>query len=109
MIGALILSVLTIPKKKKVIFIVIPKNPTSSILKNCFKDSLCQFFIAIGKNIRPAKKKRIKAKVKGGMLVRANLKIGDAIPQMMLAIIRARTGFIEKTLNGKLLKPKKNS
>jgi hypothetical protein len=28
------------------------------------------------------------------MLVRANLKIGEAMPQMTLAIIKARMGFI---------------
>ena len=42
----------------------------------------------------PAKKKRINARVNGGILVRANLKIGAAPPQMIFAIISATTGFI---------------
>ena len=94
--GTLILSVFANPKKKKEIFMVIPKKPTSNISSHCLPLSFCHLFKAIGKNINPAKKKRIKAKVKGGILVRANLKIGEAIPQTTLAIINARTGFISK-------------
>ena len=48
----------------------------------------------IGSNIQPAKKKRIKPKVKGGILVRASLNIGAAAPQIIFVIIRAITGFM---------------
>ena len=94
--GTLILSVFAKPKKKKEIFIVIPKKPTNNISSHCLAVSFCHLFKAKGKNINPAKKKRINAKVKGGILVKANLKIGLAIPQMMLAMIKARMGFIRK-------------
>ena len=94
--GTLILSVFANPKKKKEIFIVIPKKPTSNISSHCLALNFCHLFKAIGRNISPAKKKRMKAKVKGGILVRENLKIGLAIPQMMLAMMRAKIGFINK-------------
>jgi hypothetical protein len=73
---------------------VMPKNPTKIISSHCFAVSFCHLFNAKGKNISPEKKKRMNANVKGGMLVKANLKIGEAIPQMTLAIMRARIGFI---------------
>ena len=47
-----------------------------------------------GRKIREAKKKRMKARVKGGIFVRAYLKIGDAAPQIVFAIMRAIIGFI---------------
>src|SRR3989339_116949 len=94
-IGTLILSVFTNPKKKKEIFMVIPKKPTSNISSHCLPLNFCHLFKAIGKNISPAKKKRIKAKVKGGILVRANLKIGEATPQTIFAIINVRIGFMK--------------
>jgi hypothetical protein len=68
----------------------------------CIKSILvifCQYLIAKGTKINPAKKKRIKANVNGGISVRANLKIGEAIPQIMLVMIRARIGFIDKSQN----------
>ena len=47
-----------------------------------------------GINIKVGIKNLIKAKVKGGILTNANLKIGEAAPQMTLAIIKAKIGFI---------------
>lgn len=42
----------------------------------------------------PAKKNRMNARVNGGIFTNANLKIGEAAPQIILAIIKATTGFM---------------
>ena len=44
----------------------------------------------MGNNIEPAKKKRIKPKVKGGILVSASLNIGEAAPKIIFTIIMGR-------------------
>jgi len=43
---------------------------------------------------KAAKKNRINANVNSGIFSKENLKIGDAAPQITLAIIKARIGFI---------------
>ena len=93
-IGTLILSDLGKPRKKKVIFKKVPTKPTKKISKNLFFDKNCHFINAIGERIREAKKNLINARVNGGMFFRANLKIGEAAPQIVLAIIKAKIGFI---------------
>ena len=92
--GALILSVFGKAKKKKEIFIVIPKKAPKQISNNCFRVTCCLRESANGRKMKAAKKKRMKASVKGGIFVRATLNIGEAAPQIILVIIRANTGFI---------------
>ena len=92
--GAFMLSDLCNPMKKKVIFRLIAKkapniNSTHSILVNL----KLRFFIK-GKSITLAKKNLIKARVKGGIFSREYLKIGEAAPQMILAITKAVTPLI---------------
>lgn len=94
MTGALILFVLGSPKKKKVMLMVTPKNPPRHMSANCRKVSGDQCFTINKRYIVPAKKKRIKARVKGGMFSSENLKIGDAAPQIMFAMTSAQKGFI---------------
>jgi hypothetical protein len=93
-IGALILSVFCIPRKKKLILMLMPKKAPSNNINQSLPDILCQCFIPHGKNKTAAPKKRINAKVNGGMLIRAYLNIGEAAPQITLVIIKAKTGFI---------------
>ncbi len=94
MIGALILVVFASPRKKKEILIEMPKNAAKQILNKSLSVIGFQYLITKGSMIIAEKKKRINARVKGGMLVRANLKIGDAIPQIIFVMIIAKIGFI---------------
>lgn len=77
---------------------VTPKKPTKIICQKFFQVILCGLNKTKGIKTNEAKKKRINAKVNGGILVRASLNMGDAAPQMMLAIIKARIGFIKISL-----------
>ena len=85
------------PKKKKEIFMVIPKTPTNKTSSSSWKLIFFQNNFINGKNKTAAKENLIKANVKGGMLVSASLKIGEAAPQTRLAIIKASIGFIVKS------------
>src|SRR3990172_8610554 len=65
------------------------------------RNKLLQLFFGIekgfetkGKRIRDAAKKRIKASVNGWILVSAYLKMGEAAPQIILAVIRASMAFL---------------
>ena len=71
-----------------------PKNATRKTSKNLFFDKFCHLEKAAGKNIIEAKKNLINARVNGGIFSRANLKIGEAAPQIMLEMIKATIGFI---------------
>lgn len=88
--GALILAVFFNPKKKKVILIKIPKNPTQKISIPFLKLKEEKDLHANGKKINEATKNRIKAKVNGGIFCKAYLKIGEAPPQIILLIIKAK-------------------
>lgn len=92
--GALILFVFGSPKKKKDILIVTPKNAPIHMRANCLAVRGFQCFTINNMYKVPAKKKRIKARVKGGMFSSENLKTGDAAPQMIFAITSAQKGFI---------------
>ena len=76
------------PKKKKVIFMVMPKRDNKMSLPQS-RFSIWRLCMAKGKRRRVAPKNRKKARVKEGIFSRASLKIGDAAPQMILAMIRA--------------------
>jgi hypothetical protein len=92
--GALILSVFGSAKKKKEMFMVIEKNAPRQISNNCF--FVREYFLnkIKGRNNSAAKKKRMKARVNGGIFSNANLKIGAAPPQIMFVMIKATTGFM---------------
>lgn len=62
--------------------------------KNWRSVSGLQCFTMKSKYIVPAKKKRIKARVNGGIFSSENLNMGDAAPQMIFAITSAQKGFI---------------
>jgi hypothetical protein len=82
-----------------VILIKIPKKATKKISNHRLEEIFSQFLIANGKKINPAKKKRLKAKVNGGIFSKANLNTGEAAPQIMLVMIKARTGDIKLNPN----------
>lgn len=89
MIGALIEGASLSPKKKKEIFIVIPKR------ERIINFGQSSFFIlrewtARGRRRQEAREKRRKARVNGWILVNDHLKIGEAAPQIILAKINAR-------------------
>ncbi len=93
--GALMLGAFCKPKKKKVILTKMPKNEPRAIFNQSLKEIFLRLTFKIkGINRKDAKKNLIKAKVKGGILVRANLKIGEAAPQIALVIIKAKIGFM---------------
>lgn len=93
MIGALMDGASLRPKKKKVIFMVMPLNDKRRILSQSFF-SIHKLFTAKGKSIIVAPKKRRNAKVKGGIFSKASLKIGEAAPQIMLAVIKASIALL---------------
>lgn len=78
------------PRKKKEILKVIPKRE-----KMINFGSICglicpSFSKENGRSIKEARKNRQKAKIKGEIEVRLHLKIGEAAPQIKLAIIKAK-------------------
>jgi len=89
--GALIDWVRRSPRKKKMILMVIPERalPSSSHISvdECMRRFA--FFRKITSMMRAPIANRQKARVNGGILVRLTLNMGDAAPQMVLAIIRA--------------------
>lgn len=92
--GALILVVFSSPRKKKDIFTVMPKKDATSISIQSFRVScfMCTSFTK-GRNKSAAKKKRMNARVKGGIFVSEYLNIGAAAPQIILAMISEIMGF----------------
>jgi len=92
-IGAFIDGANSNPRKKKVIFIVMPKIERRNKFSQSFF-SIHSDFTAKGKSKYEAAKKRKKARVKGVIFCSASLKIGEAAPQMMLATINARTACL---------------
>lgn len=88
------LSVFGRARKKKEMLTVIEKKPPKHISNNCRQVRVYFLKRIKGRKSSPAKKNRIKARVKGGMLVRASLKMGAAAPQMIFVIMRATTGFM---------------
>src|SRR5690606_14601238 len=92
--GALILDAMFNPIKKKETFTVTPQIPPSITCVKCLLFIRCIDFRINGKKSSPAKKKRIKARVKGGISVRAYLKIGEAAPHMRFAKITAKYAVI---------------
>ena len=93
-IGAFMLFVFGRARKKKEILIVMLKKAPKHISNSCFR-VIFNFFKEIkGRKSKAAKKKRMNANVKGGILVSASLKIGEAAPHMILVIMSAKTGFI---------------
>ena len=77
-------------------------------LNQCFVSSMgkANCFVEtrnIPKNML-AKKKRQKARVYGGMFVSDHLKIGDANPQMTLAMMRASMPFWTEDINLQIYK-----
>jgi hypothetical protein len=73
-------------------FIVTPKKVPATISKKSLYVNLLLYRKTNGIRNSAAKKKRIKARVKGGTFVKATLKIGDPAPQIILAITSATTG-----------------
>src|SRR3989338_3943055 len=96
MIGALMLVVFAKPKKNADIFTVIPKKEETTISNIFFRVSCFKYFNVNGRNKKDAKKNLIKASVNGGIFSSENLKIGEAAPQIMFAMMRATIGFIKK-------------
>jgi len=92
MIGALIDDASFRPKKKKVILAVIPASVRRTNFPQSFL-SIAKVEQTKGKRIQEAAKKRKKARVKGGIFCKANLKIGAAAPQIRLATIRDSMAF----------------
>jgi len=99
--GALILTVLCKPKKKKKILTNTPKKaePIIILTQSPWVILVSSLHFIKGINNRLAPKNLMKAKVNGGIFSSANLKTGEAAPQIKLAIIRASIGFIFKTIN----------
>ena len=91
-IGALMDGARSRPKKKKLILIVIPKRESKSNGPQSLRLILRLPEIK-GNRISAPIKKRRKAKVKGSILVRDHLKMGEAAPQIMLAKIKAKIAF----------------
>lgn len=77
------------PRKKKVMLKVTPERPKRRTFGISALSTLRKSLAMKGKRSSAAKPKRQKAKVKGGILVSDHLKIGEAPPQMILAMIRA--------------------
>ena len=78
-------------------FKVIPVSEYQNSLNQCFLLSvgIAHCFVAIRYTPKKilARKNRQNAKVNGGILVSDHLKIGEAHPQMTLAMIRAKIPF----------------
>lgn len=89
MIGALIDGAYSKPKKKKAILRVMPKNDNKISLSQSSL-SIRKFRKLKGRRISIATKNLKKARVNGGIFCKAILNIGEAAPQIILAIMRAR-------------------
>lgn len=91
-IGTLMLAVYGNARKKKVIFKVIPKIAAMIRVGKCSR--LIRSLLYVNGNSKyAAMKKRKKARVNVPIFSKDHLKIGEAAPQMILAIISAMTAF----------------
>lgn len=93
MIGILIEGASLRPRKKNEMFIVIPKREKKKSAVQSFLE-IVRFGSTNGNRRNEAPRNLIKANVNGGIFSSESLKIGEAIPQMIFALIRATMAFL---------------